>query len=355
MQDHLGWFWLKSLGLCLKYEMIQEPRDPPLGLKMESILIADIPGGLGMWHTVTDTGFCFSCCKRGFRELWKPKQDLWNFNITCTHLPAMLSTALWKPAPSPTCIFKAMRITRAEQKQSYDALSLPRAHWGSKLWYRKQAFSYSKFFIYVENESKVNDFSPILHKWGNHTLACSGPEMEWEDDTKLGEASQILLAVTVYCDSAYKPSLSAKLLMSFMRHKQWGWLWATGPVVLAPSPLLAPQCGCKGRTRTVTLLSRVSQGHGWGDGTLENCCCTSPLEHSLGWWLIPGMEFLGQLVRMEMLAVSNSPVSTGLEDGRSLIETELFSSSPRAASFQFPAAFLEEQEKERSQICGKSW
>lgn len=67
------------------------------------------------------------------------------------------------------------------------------------------------------------------------------------------------------------------------------------------------------------------------------------------------MELLGQIVRMEILAVSNSPVSTGLEDGSGLIETELFSSSPRAASFQFPAAFLEEKEKERSQICGKSW
>lgn len=67
------------------------------------------------------------------------------------------------------------------------------------------------------------------------------------------------------------------------------------------------------------------------------------------------MELLVQLIRMEILAVSNSPVSTGLEDGRGLIETELFSSSPRAASFQFPAAHLEEEEKERSQFRGKSW
>lgn len=55
------------------------------------------------------------------------------------------------------------------------------------------------------------------------------------------------------------------------------------------------------------------------------------------------MELLAQLVRVEILAVSNSPVSTGLEGGRGLIETELFSSSPRTATFHFPAAHLDEE------------
>lgn len=45
------------------------------------------------------------------------------------------------------------------------------------------------------------------------------------------------------------------------------------------------------------------------------------------------MEFLVQLVRMEILAVSKSPVSTGLEDGRGLIETDLFSSIPKLPHF----------------------
>lgn len=67
------------------------------------------------------------------------------------------------------------------------------------------------------------------------------------------------------------------------------------------------------------------------------------------------MELLVQLVRMEILAVSKSPVSRGLENRMGSIETGLLNSSPRAAPFQFPAALLEAEEKERRQLCGKSW
>lgn len=156
-----------------------------------------------------------------------------------------------------------------------------------------------------------------------------------------------------------------------MSHKHWGWTWAMGPVVLAHDPWLAPSCSAAMLAQMLQTVPVPGSVQRYDSG---GCC--SQYCRDVEWWDLwepplyfvsgslpevvahdyefPSMEVLVQLVRMEILAVSNSPVSRGLEDGRGLTETELLSSNPKAASFRFPVAHLEEEEKERSQFCGKS-